>query len=142
MTTKNKHRKLRQPSAESWKFCSVDENAFSTLINKEIWFSKPKLFNDPFDCQIDIDAVFNDVENHIAIYKNDKLDAFREGIKLHTKKDIYAYFCTCKNWRHTLMWSHYANNHKGIAMGFSFTAKTPKLTELTIKNIEYDDKAF
>lgn len=132
-----------QPYAESWKFCSIDENMFSTLINKELWFSKPKLFNDPFDCQLDIDAYFDDVEKYLAQSKNDKLNAFREGIKILTKKDLYAYFCTCKAWEHTLMWSHYANNHKGIAMGFSFSAGSPiKTTELIIKPIRYDNSSF
>jgi hypothetical protein len=131
------------PTAESWKFCPVNENSLSTLINKEIWFSKPKLFNDPFDCQMDIDSVFDDVEKMLAETKNESLNAFREGMKLDFSRDIYAYYCACKNWRHTLMWSHYAKNHEGIALGFSFDANSPiKITELNIKDIHYDSKAF
>jgi hypothetical protein len=40
---------------------SINRYLFDTLINKEMWFSNPSDFNDPFDC--DINMTFNDSEH-------------------------------------------------------------------------------
>lgn len=37
-----------------YKYHSVNRYLFDLLVNQEFWFSKPKDFNDPFDCNIDL----------------------------------------------------------------------------------------
>lgn len=104
------------------------------LINKEIWFSKPSGFNDPFDCNIDIDSTFDDVQIMRGLDK--KIDYLRNEVKKLKKENKYAYFCACNNCVHTLMWSHYANNHKGIAFGFTFADLTPEMINY-VKGVDY-----
>ena len=131
------------PEAEGWKFRDVNEGTFSLLINRELWFSNPSFFNDPFDCKIDVDGSFKVVEEEIESHWPDDLEAFKEGVKLHQAEHAYGYFCLCQNWDQSLMWSHYANEHRGIALGFTFDSESDlKITELDRNKIIYKTTAF
>tara|TARA_R110001592_G_C13135396_1_gene746910 strand:- start:562 stop:1359 length:798 start_codon:yes stop_codon:yes gene_type:complete len=131
------------PVAEGWKFRDVNEGTLSLLINRELWFSNPIFFNDPFDCQIDIDGSFESVEEEIENHWPDDLAAFKEGVKLHHSEHAYGYFCLCQDWKQSLMWSHYANEHKGIALGFSFSSGSQfGITQLERNEIIYKTDAF
>jgi hypothetical protein len=131
------------PVAEGWKFRDINEGTLSLLINRELWFSNPSFYNDPFDCQIDIDGSFKAVEDEIENHWPDDLEAFKEGVKLHHTEHGYGYFCLCQDWQQSLMWSHYANEHKGIALGFTFdVASELDITQLERNEIIYKTDAF
>lgn len=128
---------------EGWKFRDVNEGTLSLLINRELWFSNPIFFNDPFDCQVDIDGSFQAVKNEIEIHWPEAIDAFKAGMKLHHSEHTYGYFCLCQDWKQSLMWSHYANEHKGIALGFTFGSDSEfKITQVERNEIEYKTDAF
>ncbi len=73
--------------------------------------------------------------------------ARRERRKLALVKSkigqIHGMICLSSNWHHPLMWAHYADNHKGLALGFdvpdearfekvTYRSDRPSLAELGI----------
>lgn len=127
------------------KFCSGTFNQdgsndfLNTLKNDEVWLSNPMYFNDPFDCILNIgeeniekqilsfvvDQKFN--EKMCEIYEQDQSlkkisDANNRRIRDEFEKVRKALFVSCftsgKNINKSLMWSHYANCHKGFCIGY------------------------
>jgi len=116
-----------------WKYRQINESTFSILINEELWFSKPQNFNDPFDCQIDLRSFNATIASQDVLPNSD-------WIKKNLK-DEFAYLCMCRKWDQTLMWSHYANEHKGIAFGFdSEFAPSVKVKEISYDKTVYSNK--
>lgn len=120
-----------------YKYMSM-ETAKIVLENNSIRFSKPPLFNDPFDCQLTIDTGNTDEEvdgyvNQIA--KTKGLSAHQKEeyrIKLRnpnvrfqiTNNSIQQAInsmkisCFSTAYDNLLMWAHYANKHYGVVMKF------------------------
>lgn len=79
-----------------YKYYSVTKNSLGGLINNFVWYSEPKNFNDPFDS---------------ALINNEYL----QSISLNYTKA----FCLAENPYNYLMWSHYADAHKGFCLEFT-----------------------
>lgn len=79
----------------------LDEHALSFLQNGKLWASHPSSFNDPFDTALDYE-----------ISQNSRID---ELIKEWLNK--VAITCLSENSNSILMWSHYADKHKGVCIG-------------------------
>jgi hypothetical protein len=101
-----------------------------------LYFSDPKHFNDPVDCQIGIaDSLKSAVslvekEEPGIISKINKLGSLEhvfEKIENDVKKA--AVLSLSKNENDMLMWSHYADSHRGFSLGFSFTSYFTKYNE-------------
>jgi len=75
---------------------TINKNTLDAFINEYSWFSSPFSFNDPFDC---------------ALIKGDKMKEFF----LETKKIL----CLAAEHDNLLMWSHYADSHKGICIEYT-----------------------
>jgi hypothetical protein len=80
------------------------QNAISDIALKRIKISRIGQLNDPFEI---LAADLADPRNKAALenWKN-KLD------------EKLGLICFCANWSNPLMWGHYADSHKGIALGF------------------------
>ncbi|KAA3598010.1 MAG: DUF2971 domain-containing protein [Calditrichaeota bacterium] len=128
------------------------------LTEKEIYFSSPKNFNDPFDCSIPIKI---DYENKIGMILNYILidnrstvsleEKIKEGmdnyekefpeitkdehVKENEKKqknkwdNQFGIFSLSKNKSNILMWSHYSYNHKGFCIGYDSDSLNGKFKE-------------
>lgn len=104
------------------------------LINSEIYFNKPKEFNDPFDCRTNVFYqgtydewyAFNkrnglsdiDAHTHANIMynktvNNDDVDS------RNNDKEFNAIFCFSAVKDNILIWSHYADGHKGICIEYT-----------------------
>ena len=130
-----------------YKYYSYNSNSLSVLINKKVWFSKPASLNDPFDLGIDfinnIDS--NDFRYMIETCKNqpcisserkqelDKIgkiesispdqvalsESWEEANnKLRNDLRNSGVFCMSELNNNILMWSHYADCHKGFCVEF------------------------
>ena len=117
------------------------------LSRGELYFAKPKQFNDPFDCfttlRFDLATEAELIPEYVAQarrYKPDITDEeaqewaeqeyAREGpesrfdhqhnIRLSREgMDERWRVCTLSaDWRSLLMWSHYSDNHRGFCVGF------------------------
>ncbi|MFA5702704.1 MAG: DUF2971 domain-containing protein [Advenella sp.] len=86
-----------------YKYFSYNENSLSCLLNYELWASKPAEFNDPFDSQLTIEFCNKD---------NNKL------FKDYTQSKAVS--CFSKKMDSILMWSHYADSHKGFCIGIDY----------------------
>ena len=105
------------------------ENIFS---KNEIWFEKPVNFNDPFDCKYSYEEIPNVDLMKQYIQKNFKniniedldLNKYKELIYAKLNKELKEIIsndglsCFSKNNDNILMWSHYADSHKGVCIKF------------------------
>lgn len=78
-----------------FKFYSVNKNSISTLVNKFAWYSSPNDFNDPFDTAL--------IDN-----------AYLRSINFNNEKIL----CLTQSHDNFLMWSHYADHHRGFCVEF------------------------
>lgn len=100
-----------------YSFRPYNEYSLSDLINREITLVHPSSFNDPFDTlamhwknQLELHCK---ERTHIAPYKK-SFDYYRiRSFSEDTRKN--------KVYKNILMWSHYADNHKGFCIKYSFS---------------------
>lgn len=132
-----------------------DWNSYSEeAINKRyFWFSKPTNFNDPFDSNMDILRAFPRTK---AVFDRKDKDGktFFEFVKQNT--DEFGILCLTtprpvgeigdKGYNNLHFWSHYANCHKGISIGYDldklkdFYSKKI-LCNASLSKINYIEKA-
>lgn len=125
------------------------------LTHNEFYFSSPKEFNDPFDSNIrvrydlrgenkflqeliriirknkpslSLKKVRKEAENILAIQKEhpQKISEIMKNNFYKIVCNQSGILCLTKNINSIIMWSHYANSHKGFCVGF----KTSKIIEL------------
>jgi hypothetical protein len=148
-----------------YKFMPINEFTFKNLLNNQIWFSSPLNFNDPFDLLIPFKKDFTDVEfrrripqippytdekyeDLLLFYKNNpsELEKWTEiGQKRFAERIKIA--CFCKEKSNIIMWSHYANYHKGICLKFDsakdyhfFHEEDWERKKFPIKKVKYPEK--
>ncbi|MDR2061681.1 MAG: DUF2971 domain-containing protein [Acinetobacter sp.] len=104
------------------------------LENNSFWFASPDSFNDPFDCSLS-EVESYDLDDARAYFRSLRIkeDIIEQTIEMFQKNPSKLYDCVNKVKKTTLnnkgilalsscnddilMWSHYADNHKGIAIG-------------------------
>jgi Protein of unknown function (DUF2971) len=110
-----------------YKYCAYNTNSLSILINKKIWVAKPASLNDPFDCKIKFKLEINSEAFSKYLNRTDRstgnrqkdYENFLKGLQM-TTEDIsnFGVFSMSQIEDNILMWSHYANHHKGFCIGF------------------------
>jgi hypothetical protein len=99
-------------------FLSKDD-AIDDLRNQRLKISRIADMNDPFEL--------------LAIQLSDK--EVRQAF-LKTRKDIdskYGVICFSKSWSSPVLWSHYAEKHRGVCLGFD-------ISDGSVINVEYNGK--
>jgi len=127
-----------------YKYFRFDENLKRSLCNSYVWFSKPEVFNDPFEFEIQgpgnlrknevveyfhllidvlgvrIDEILQgDTDAFFFAYEQDPekfLDLFLEPFR--TKLNSWGLSCFSGTFDNILMWSHYAAKHTGLVIKF------------------------
>lgn len=115
-----------------YKYRADDEKTEKIFIEKTLWFPHPNVFNDPFDCWANIQALDKKKLSDTLIQRN-SFDAARAhlikvGIKKFTSYDLKrnvdavlnqtGVCCLSMNCSNILMWSHYAHYHQGLCLEF------------------------
>ena len=100
----------------SWSNCP--NKNMEIIKNHKFYLSDPKSFNDPFDCQMQIYSIDNEIE------RMEK----RIGIR-----------CFSATYNNILMWSHYADKHKGFCIEFDASLLTARSLGEIIK-VRYVNK--
>ena len=149
----------------------INKYTFENLSNNQIWFSSPLDFNDPYDFFVPFDNTFTDegfkqkiplqngyshnqYEEMLQFYKQNPKEFIQwstEGIKRFASKIRIACFCEEKT--EILMWSHYADFHKGLCLKFDsfldnslFNKENLVTQKMMIKKVKYpknfDEKDF
>jgi tetratricopeptide (TPR) repeat protein len=111
------------PSRTLYKFREVNNTLIKSLKKNTIYFNNPTRFNDPFDCLLYRFPHYN---------KSKPFKQVMDKIKL---------FCLSDTNDSILLWSHYANSHKGIAIGYKITEDYLSRNELIIEKVEYEENA-
>lgn len=121
-----------------YKYCSYNKNSLHFLINRKIWFSNPEYFNDPFDCkyQFKTDTDKAEFENYARKHNPERLEELMSFINDDDEKEVYnkivakltydvyeelkkaGVFCLSEHNNNILLWSHYADAHKGFCIEF------------------------
>ena len=106
------------------------------LKNRELYFSDPKHFNDPVDCRI---GLYSALETAVNVAEREDPTVKTKLQKLGNLDDIYrkiendvkrsAVFSLSREENNVLMWSHYADSHKGFSVGFSLSSKFTEYSE-------------
>lgn len=130
------------------KYYKIDDRFFDVLRNNAIWFADPLDFNDPYDCNLFIDSenTYEEILDHlndVSIRRAKEFQRQRKIINqetiLYSAKHWYenpnklkdylkdnqlneierkGIACFSKSDKILLMWSHYANSHKGSCITF------------------------
>ena len=126
-----------------FKYRKIDDHTKDILIENVLYFNDPENFNDPSDCKIDIThegtkeqwsnffleynkdpIVINQLIKEEKIKKRDniyRLDRTKINNKLREEifeKSYHRVCCFSETNSNILMWSHYADRHKGICLCF------------------------
>lgn len=121
------------PTSPYWKFRAVNDFTFKMLLNEELWFSHPNYFNDPFDTNLDIRKLIKELENKLLSAPLLKLEiecylsAYKKVIENRFVFSANQGAPKYKPFEEVLMWSHYANEHKGICIGLSMESVLERL---------------
>lgn len=118
-----------------YKYYPCNRNTFLALSVNGLWCSKYSKMNDPFECLATLERTFKKEE--IEKFKTKLIDSGNQNynefllyddetmtkvINAFRKKPLELYsFCSfSEDPNNILMWTHYANNHSGIVVGFEF----------------------
>ena len=120
------------------------------ILQQSLKFSNPIEFNDPFDCSEKllnirfnpnhIDEVLK--QNHSHYNRKDRRSLKIKEIQrqqnsiVKEKREEFKICCFSGKNDNVLMWSHYADKHKGICCGFKFPVTIPK--KFIIKPVRYE----
>jgi hypothetical protein len=128
-----------------FKYQKINDNTKDNLTNNELFFSHPEDFNDPFDSRIEVTykgtkkdwyyfaSIINKDKKVINQKINDKiiievdngifeLDRTKNGKLFGDRaRNRFKICCFSDTNLSVLMWSHYADSHKGICLCFNLT---------------------
>lgn len=108
-----------------FKYRYINKNLIDSLVNRSLYFALPANLNDPFDCQIDLkksiyfaasrtSGINKDVLRRIASH-----DRFVGEIQSRMAKIGVCSFSL--SLEEPLLWSHYADEHRGVCLLYEFT---------------------
>ncbi len=110
-------------------FRSINKHSISDIAKKQITLSHPSKFNDPFD------SLILQWINHYANNSDDKpfRKIFAESYKYYRVRSFASDTETDKAISNILMWSHYADSHKGMCIEYHFSDEFIKNSEHLIR---------
>jgi hypothetical protein len=116
-----------------YKFRNIDNRTLDIIKNREFYFSSPKNFNDPFDCNLfykksySKKEILEDYSRFIQRNSSIKLDQIKQKFGMNSGKFFFEHqkmneklingcgiFSLSRECNNITMWSHYADNHKGL----------------------------
>ncbi len=118
-----------------YQYASFDVSLNEIILKQSLQFSDPVTFNDPFDCNEKllkvnynenvVEQAINDLPINISRKERRKLKRKFENRNnqnqiLKEKRKEYKLSCFSEYYNEILMWSHYADKHSGICVGFNF----------------------
>jgi Protein of unknown function (DUF2971) len=128
-----------------FRFVRADDNLLTSLQQRYLWFGSPLNFNDPFDCRnvLDTENTAEEIFQYVSEFGGAKLWNRARGKEIARKLskdqrgllevinggylDVLAKVrmcCFSEINDHTLMWSHYADMHRGVCLVFDFSRLT------------------
>lgn len=107
-----------------FKFRAINKNLIDSLVDPSLYFAKPDRLNDPFDCRINLRKCFEQAIKKAepdraklltnALNKPTFFDDWKKG---HDEIGVCSF---SNNAMSPLLWSHYADEHKGVCLLYGF----------------------
>ena len=121
------------PTAYSFRKCNT--HLYQSLINDQLNISSPTAFNDPFDCPIyelldngeEIATLMRQAYKDclkIACFTKPSTETISKPVSNEKKHEEYD-----NGFSNSLMWAHYADNHKGICIKYNFKYSTSLINQ-------------
>ena len=132
-----------------FKYRFINKNLIDSLVNESLYFALPSNLNDPFDCRIDIRKSANFAASKVSGMKREilrkisTLDDYGDEIQRRMMKIGVCSFSL--NLEESLLWSHYADEHRGVCLTYEFTENflLDKANEVVgVSEIEYGENAL
>ncbi len=130
---------------ELYKYQPLNQRVLGNLARRQLWASSPKAFNDPFELRLPrvteakgvpgiraVNPELNNLPDNKVVQK--AIDTYQD----HISK--FAVVCFTEVYDDLLMWSHYADHHKGICIGFRARDDSQTAEETQIYKVEYADE--
>lgn len=123
-----------------YKYQAIKPEYLPNLADRKLWASRPLDFNDPFEFRLQRVQKPRGLEQlrqqnpHFAHLAD--ADLVRLAIAQYEKVRTMGVICFTKLPNNILMWSHYADRHRGLCLGFSIDKP---LGELGIYPVEYSE---
>ncbi|WP_318513328.1 DUF2971 domain-containing protein [Photobacterium leiognathi] len=99
-----------------FKFRTFSQTSFDILNNQELWFALPKSLNDPFECLFDDDEVKKKLAKFPQMTEH-RIEKIASDLRSTFESLGVCSFSRAR--KNQLMWSHYANEHRGFCIGFN-----------------------
>ena len=109
-----------------FRFQRIDKNLLKSLVNSELFFARPDRLNDPFDCRVDIlSSLKNAVSRANGMTRNElqQLQHIINSLNMEKLSSDLGKIGVCSfslELENTLMWAHYADNHRGVCLTYEF----------------------
>ncbi len=106
------------------KFRKINKHLLESLVHSEIYFARPDRLNDPFDCRVDIAKAFEITGSRLHVKRLPLLEMILSADDFF--QDVNAKLATtgvCSfslELDNPLMWSHYADEHRGLCLTYIF----------------------
>jgi len=100
------------------------------LIKRKQWVSDPKKFNDPFE------FVKRPIARLVKGKGLEMLSPDERVLQSQMENEInqFGVVCFSKKYDNILLWSHYAENHEGICLGFDISESEGKFHDISYQN--------
>lgn len=105
-----------------YQYSKINKNLLNNLLNEKIFLNHPKYFNDPFDC---------------PIYHGSN---YRKNISVRNVLEKVRISCFSEDNDSILLWSHYADSHKGICIGYKIDSEYIKKNNVHFEKVNYVNK--
>jgi len=128
-----------------YKYQAVNKMVLSNLAHRKLWASSPSAFNDPFEFRL---QRTNDARGLEKLRNQNPHLTYLNDAEL-TKLAIENYESNIRSWGvicftkvpdDILMWSHYADSHRGICLGFCGRDKAQDLNDVGLYPVVYTEE--
>jgi hypothetical protein len=129
-----------------FKYRAINKSFLDSLVKSKLYFAPRNKLNDPFDSNVDISRAANKL-----IAQGIKTDLYTKLLKDNYELDRFnknvdplgiCSFSLAAN--ETLMWSHYAEDHKGVCLRYDFpeTSLNNEDGILSVLEVSYEPNAI
>lgn len=127
-----------------YKYRAINKRLIESIINQTLYFARPEALNDPFDCRIDLQKAFSRAAMFATAERRDFLSSFLATPEFfrnwRSTFDAMGVCCFSRTIEETLMWSHYAEEHKGVCLEYQFRGPSLIGDISAAQNVEYLDE--
>jgi hypothetical protein len=110
----------------TYKFKAINTYLLESLEQSELYVPPLCKLNDPFDCQLNVDYLFEETINLARLRNNDfiKYMLLDKNFKDEWKREVseigvYSVSISEAILNEHLMWAHYAENHSGVCIKYN-----------------------